>query len=203
MSASPPEDPPDPSVPPNRDATFLLARMEGGDSAAAQELLPLVYEQLRSAAGRLFRGDGGDHTLQPTALVHEAYLKLARTPGGSWTGRAHFCAVAALAMRQILRDHARAKRALKRDGGARAPRELTASPVTGHFVDLLVLEETLTRLAEVDERGAQVVDLRFFGGLTGGETADYLGISRATEERIWRRSSAWLRVQLGDAEPTP
>lgn len=203
MSTGPHDDAPAPGAPPPPDATLLLARLEGGDDAAAQELLPLVYEELRSAAGRLFRGEGRDHTLQPTALVHEAYLKLARTPGGSWTGRAHFCAVAARAMRQILQDHARAKRALKREGGAPAPRELTASPVTGHVVDLLVLEETLTRLAEVDERGAQVVDLRFFGGLTGDEIADHLGISRATEERIWRRCAAWLRTQLDEGVSAP
>lgn len=179
------------------DATLLLHRLERGDAAAAKELLPLVYDQLRATAGSFFRMQSSDHTLQPTALVHEAYLKLVRTPEGRWQGQAHFCAVAATAMRQILQNHARDKRAEKRGGGAqRLPLTTIAMPSTSEPVDLLELDEALTELGGIDERGARIIELRFFGGLSNDEIADLLGTSRPTVERSWRRSRAWLKARL-------
>lgn len=181
-------------------ATQLLARLQSGDSSAAHDLLPVVYDQLRSLAGRYFRGDAGRHTLQPTALVHEAYLKLVRSDA-EWSGREHFCAVAATAMRQILMNHARAKRAAKRDGERV---DLTidefATPAGKDVIDLVALDEALTKLAEHDPKLARIVELRFFGGLTMDEIATHLQVTRRTAQRDWRWIRAWLSAELsGDA----
>lgn len=183
-------------------ATVLLQRVQYGDADAARDLLPLVYEQLRATAGSFFRAQQHNHTLQPTALVHEAYLKLVGNVETQWEGRSHFCAVAATAMRQILLDHARAKRALKRGGDAQK-KELTniETPSSSEVIDLLALDEALTRLTEIDADGARIVELRFFGGLTNEQIADLLRMSRPTVERSWRRCRAWLRTQIsGDAD---
>ena len=179
------------------EATLLLRRVQEGDVSAGESLLPLVYEQLRATAGSFFRTQPADHTLQPTALVHEAYLKLVGGGGDGWEGRAHFCAVAARAMRQILQDHARGKRAAKR-GGDRSKESITFIQTPSHSdrVDLLVLDEALDALSAIDAQGARVVELRFFGGLTHEHIADVMGISRPTVERLWRRSRAWLGTRL-------
>lgn len=193
----------DPGARGQGEATLLLERVRAGDDAAAQALLPLVYDQLRAMAGSYFRGQRADHTLQPTALVHEAYVKLVQGADIDWQSEAHFCAVAARAMRQILTDHARARAALKRGGGGgggevveRVPLEGVTSPSGEHAIDPLVLEEALVRLEQMDERQARIVELWFFGGLTVEQVAMVLGTSTSTIERAWRRCRAWLADEL-------
>lgn len=184
------------------DATRLLRRVEAGDDTAVEALLPLVYEQLRGTAGQFFRAQRADHTLQPTALVHEAYIKLVRADGRKWQGRTHFCAVAAKAMRQILQDHARAKHAAKRGRHAeQVGVTRIEAPNDGSPIDVFALDEVLSRFAEIDQRGARIVELRFFGGLSNAQIASVLDVSVPTVERVWRRSSAWIRAKLDDAEP--
>ena len=181
---------------PDGDATLLVARLQSGDAAAAEELLPLVYERLRATAGAYFRTQDADHTLQPTALVHEAYLKLVQHRGSGWEGRAHFCAVAATAMRQILHDHARARSAAKRSGRRKVPMTTIQTPSGATSFDLVALDESLSRLAEIDERDARILELRFFGGLTNERIAGVLDVSLRTVERSWRRTRAWLKSEL-------
>ena len=163
----------------------------------------MVYTDLRALAGSYFRAQPADHTLQPTALVHEAYLRLINQRDMAWTGRAHFFAVAAKAMRQILVNHAYKRGALKRGGDRRkltllepahAAEALTAS-------DLVSLHETMNALAELDERKSQVVEMRIFGGSTMEEIAHVLGVSKTTVESDWRFARAWLAQRL-DEEPT-
>ncbi|HNO80222.1 MAG TPA: sigma-70 family RNA polymerase sigma factor [Phycisphaerae bacterium] len=178
-------------------ATILLERVSCGDSGAASELLPLVYDELRAVAGGYFKGQGPSHTLQPTALVHEAYLKLVGG-GQDWKNHAHFCALAATAMRHILIDHARAKRAAKRSGVmADLSVEGLESPSGSSVLDLVALDDALTRLSKQSERSARLVELRFFGGLSTNEIADVLGISPATTAREWRHARAWMSRELG------
>lgn len=182
---------------------MLLRRIEDGDSKAAGDLLPLVYDQLRALAGSYFRGQRADHTLEPTALVHEAYLKMVRGvagEGGGFSGSQHFCAVAATAMRQILANHAEAKRAAKRGGGAqRVPLEQITSPVGERPIDVVALDDALCRLGEADERLARIVELCYFGGLTLEGAAELLGVSRSTVARGWRQARAMLNVELTGA----
>lgn len=197
-----PADPHEPDPVEFADATRLIARLRDGDQDAASELLPIVYDELRARAGAFFRGQRSDHTLQPTALVHEAFLKLAQSESNNWLNRANFCAVAATAMRQILADHARAKMTAKRGGGMRRQVTTIAAPSSDGAVDLLALHEALEKLADIDARQAHIVELRFFGGLTIEETAAVLDVSESVVERSWRRSRAWLRVELDGAPPT-
>lgn len=179
------------------DATVLLGRLGNGDGAAADQLLPLVYGQLRALAGSYFRGQRPDHTLQPTALVHEAYLKLINASNTDWKSRAHFCAVAARAMRQILMNYAEAKRAAKRGGGAeRISLDAVSTPSGDHVLDIVALDDALTRLGEANERQARIVELRFFGDLDMSEVAEVLDVSQRTVERDWRTARAWLNVEL-------
>lgn len=182
------------------DATMLLHRIHAGDESAVTALLPLVYDQLRAMAGGYFRGQRADHTLQPTALVHEAFLKLVRHGGEDWNSQAHFCAVAATAMRQILADHADAKRAAKRGGDAhRVPLEDVTTPSGDRRLDIVALDESLSLLQAADERQARIIELWFFGGLSLGHIASLLGISQRTAERDWRRARAWLNKRLAGA----
>ncbi len=188
---------------PCEQTTQVLARLDGGDFSAAAELLPLVYDQLRAVADKHFRRQPADHTLQPTALVHEAYMKLVDQTVEKWSSRAHFFAVASKAMRQILINHAH-RRAAARRGGDRQKltfvEELTPTPQ--REVDLLVMDEALTKLAALNERMARVVELRFFGGLTVDEVAHVLGVSKRTIEGDWETARAWLSRALGeDDEP--
>lgn len=182
-------------------ATLLLNRLGDGDATAARDLLPLVYEQLRAMAGGYFRGQRADHTLQPTALVHEAYIKLIRSDG-AWENRTHFCAIAATAMRQILTDHARAKRAAKRSAGTI---DLSAadieSPSGASTIDLIALDDALTKLHGLNEEYARLVELRFFGGLTYEEIATLQSVSsRALRDR-WRNARTWMSRELSEGEP--
>jgi RNA polymerase sigma factor (TIGR02999 family) len=189
------------------DVTELLGRLGTDDGSVAAQLLPLVYDELRALAQSHFARQSSRHTLQATALVHEVYLKLAR--GAAWSGRDHFFAVAAQAMRQVLVDHARRKRAEKRDGG-RERVELaeglarTAEAGAGTVCDVLDLEEALERLAALAPRKAQVVTLRFYGGLTNEAVAEAIGIARATVADDWAFARAWLAKELSkDAAPAP
>lgn len=176
--------------------TVLLKRLERGEQRAAEELLPLVYHELRSRAGRLMAGERSDHTLQRTALVHEAYLRLVK-PGANFESRLHFFNAAALAMRRILVDHAETRRAQKRGGGVKAV-NLDDVDVAGDTpsVDILSLDEALTRLAERSPRQAQVVHLRFFAGLKDAEIAELLDVTEKTVRRDWATARLWLYGEM-------
>jgi RNA polymerase sigma factor (TIGR02999 family) len=183
--------------PSKHDVTLLLADVGRGDPAAAARLMELVYAELRALAGDYARRQRADHTLQPTALVHEAFLKLVDADEAAWNDRAHFFAVAATAMRQILTDHARAKRAQKR-GGEWDKVTLSDVSTAGakNAIDLIALDDALTELAAFDERKHRIVEMRFFGGLTVEEVARVVGVSTTTVESEWRAARAWLGVRL-------
>ena len=184
------------------DATVILNDLRDGDETAAERLLPLVYEELRAIAGSLFTAQPNGHSLQPTALVHEAYLRLVRQDGATFADQAHFLAVAAIAMRQILVDHARARAAEKRGGDrARVTLDLAAIPEQDDEVDVLALHDALKGLRELDERKAKVVELRFFGGLTMEQVSTALGISRGTATTDWRFARAWIVRELRGVPP--
>jgi len=177
--------------------TEVLQRISGGDPGAVDRLLPLVYDELRAVARRELRRERSDHTLQPTALVHEAYLKLARLDRLEWRDRAHFFGAAAGTMRRVLVSHARRKRAEKRGGGAKAvPLENVVLAARERPEDVLALDEALARLADLDSRQAQVVECRFFAGMSVPETAEALGVSPATVKRDWTAARAWLNREL-------
>ncbi len=178
------------------DATILVTGLTEGDAAAADALLPLVYRDLHAAAEALLRGERSGHTLQPTALVHEAYLRLVDQSRVNWAGRTHFCAVAAEAMRRVLVDHARGRGRLKRGGDReRVPLDPGALG-TPDGVDTLELDDSIRALQAVNERAARVVVMRYFGGLSTAEAAAALGVSDATVEREWRFARAWLFDRL-------
>jgi RNA polymerase sigma factor (TIGR02999 family) len=183
-----------------RHVSRLVAQSAAGDAAAAAELFPIVYEELRRLAAAALRRERTDHTLQPTALVHEAFLRLAETPGASWENRAHFVAVAARVMRRVLVDHARGRNALKRGNGEiRVPIDDVDVPAVGQDVDLVALDDALARLAMLDERQARIVELRFFGGLSVPETAALIGASERTVKRDWQVARAWLTRELSSS----
>jgi RNA polymerase sigma-70 factor, ECF subfamily len=180
-----------PVVAPTGDITHLLREWSNGDEAALQELTPLVYRELRRLADSYMRRERPGHTLQPTALIHEAYLKLiAQQP--AWESRSHFYRFAAHLMREILIDHARARRAQKRTGGERVPLADAEGIGSGRPADLIALDEALNRLEQFDKRKAQIVELRFFGGMTEKEAAEAIGISERTLRRELRLARAWL-----------
>lgn len=177
--------------------TGLLVRAEQGDRAATEELFPLVYDELRLLAERYMRDERPDHTLQPTALVHEAYIRLLGPEGASWENRRHFLGAAARAIRRILTDHARARDRRKRGGGRVAePLSHFAHNVSQTPVDVVALDDALTRLAALDPQKAAVVELRFFSGLSLEDTARALGISFSTVAREWRFARIWLYREL-------
>ncbi len=183
--------------------TTLLTRTAHGDRAAASQLFGIVYDDLKELARQLFVSERTDHTLQPTALVNEAYLRLRDCSALTWQDRAHFFSIAAKAMRQVLIDHARARLTAKR-GGGRARVSLHDSMNGGAVLDadILALDEALNRLADLDERKARVVELRFLGGLSVEEVAHVLEVSKSTVEADWRYARAWLSRALG-AEDEP
>jgi RNA polymerase sigma-70 factor (ECF subfamily) len=180
------------------DVTLLLNGVRDGGEDAESHLLAIVYAELRQIAAREFRKEHPGHTLQPTALVHEAYLKLFRQYQGEWKDRAHFFAVAAQVMRRILIDHARAALASKR-GGAIAPLSLEEGLVIAHdrLEELLVIEDALSRLEQHDARVAHVVTMRFYGGMDLEEISQALKVSSRTIKRDWRYGRAWLKANLG------
>ena len=182
---------------PNGPVTALLARVRDGDAEAKDEMVPLVYDELRRLAASYLRRERGNHTLQPTALVHEAYMKLVDQRQAAWQNRAHFMAVAAIVMRRVLVNHARDRAAEKRGGGV-APESLTVvgDVAAASAVDVLALDLALEKLEALDARKCRVVELKFFGGLTTEEAAEVVGASVATVERDWSFSRAWLFDQL-------
>jgi len=180
------------------DVTRLLLAWRGGDEAALERLIPLVHGELRRLARQYMAGEKPGHTLQPTALVNEAYLRLVGARRVNWQNRAHFLAMAARLMRRALVDAARAKRYQKRGGEAMKVTFDEALPIEDvRGVDVVALDEALDALAAFDERKSRVIELRFFGGLSVEETAAVLGVSPDTVMRDWRLAKAWLARELG------
>ena len=180
-----------------RDLTQLLVKWRNGDKSALDEMTPVLYEELRRLARHFLAGERVGHTLQPTALVHEAYIRLVDQKAVEWRNRAHFLGVAASMMRRILINYAEARHAAKREGYAQA---VTLDDALGLFtnpqVDLLDLDHSLDRLSEIDPQQGKVVELRYFGGLSIEETAEVLGISEATVKREWGTARLWLLQQM-------
>lgn len=178
--------------------TELLIDWGKGDQAALEKLMPLVYNELRRLAGNYLRREPAGHTLQPTALVNEAYLKLIGQRNAKWQNRAHFFAISAKLMRRILVDHARQRQAAKRGGSEQERLSITSAEtlLKQPEIDLLALNEALDELAQMDPQQGRIVELKFFGGLSIEETAEVLNISHATVERDWKMARAWLRRQL-------
>jgi RNA polymerase sigma factor (TIGR02999 family) len=182
----------------------LLAESGVGNQRALDELLPLVYRELRAIARRQLRGERRDHTLQPTALVHEAFLRLVGQDELAWRGKAHFLAIAGQAMRRVLVDHARRHRADKRGGGVAAlPVEAIADIGVAPGVDLLGLDEAMTRLERLDPRAARVIEQRYFAGASVEETAEALGVAPVTVMRDWKMARAWLQRELSSRDGAP
>lgn len=191
-------------MPPQNDVTLLLQRARRGE-AVAGELMPLIYDELHRLARRYMRSERSGHTLQATALVHEAYLELVGGRGGPWQDRAHFFAVAANVVRRILVEHARSRRSLKRGGGwQRVPIDALEHGESSADGNVLLVDEALQRLAALDAEKARLVELRFFGGLTNAEIAEAMGVSERTVARNWDFARAWLtralREDSGDDE---
>jgi RNA polymerase sigma-70 factor, ECF subfamily len=178
--------------------TQLLIDWEKGDQAALEKLMPLVYSELRRLASNYLRRERGEHTLQPTALVNEAYLKLVDQRNAKWQNRAHFFGISAQLMRRILVDHARQHQAVKRGGSQQQRISITSVEKLAQEseVDLLALNEALDELAHMDPQQSRIVELKFFGGLSIEEIGEVLGIGHATVERDWKMARAWLRRQL-------
>jgi RNA polymerase sigma factor (TIGR02999 family) len=184
------------------DVTQLLRDWQAGDTAAREALLPLVYEELRRLARHYLRGERLNHTLQPTALVHEAYLKMVGMEQIAWQNRAQFFGMAATLMRQILVDHARAYRAEKRGSGeVRLALDDAINLFSQPDFELIALDDALHALAKLDAQQARVVELRFFAGLTIEETAEVLGLSPMTIKREWRTARLWLRHEISRQKP--
>ena len=182
------------------DVSQLLRAWAAGDVHARDELVPLVYHELRKRASGYLRHERPDHTLQATALVHEAFMRLAGQDRVAWQNRGHFFAVAAQMMRRILVDHARERRAAKRPDAALRTDLDDRIPAADQPEHVLLLDEALNELATMDPRQGQIVELRYFGGLSEQEVADTLSVSRATVTREWRRARAWLYHRM---TPTP
>lgn len=191
-------------TPPNSgNVTQLLVDWRNGNDDALNQLMPLVYDELRGLAKRYMSRERSTHTLQTNALVNEAYLRLINQQDVDWQNRAHFFAIAAQVMRNLLVDHARAKQYAKRGGGAQ---QITLDEglaiASEQSVDVLALHEALERLAEVDERKSRIVELRYFGGLSAEETAEVLGVSEITIKREWLKAKAWLFRELSQTDVT-
>jgi RNA polymerase sigma factor (TIGR02999 family) len=175
----------------------MLRDWRNGDQEALEQLIPVVYDELHRQAARYLRREHPGHTLQTTALIHEAYLRLINQQNIEWQNRAHFYAIAARLMRQILVDHARRRQATKRGGSdIKVPLEEAMVISPGENVDLVALDEALTRLAAIDPQQSRIVELRYFSGLSVEETAEVLGVSSRTVKRDWKVAKAWLRQQI-------
>lgn len=192
------------SAPTRQEVTKVLIDWSKGDRSAAERLMPLIYDELRQIARGYLRRERADHTLQATGLVHEAYLRLVDQTATSWQNRAQFFGVAACVMRRVLVDHARRHRAEKRGGGWEKV-EFDEALAAGlpRSLDLVALDDALQQLARVDPRQSQVVELRFFGGLTTEEAAEVLEVSPRTIKREWRRARAWLYREIKRGEEDP
>lgn len=185
---------------PSQPVSALLNKWRAGDEQALQTLIPLVYQELRRIARYHLGRERPDHTLQSTALVHEAYLRLMKQGPAEIENRAHFLAVASQLMRQILVDHARRHRAAKRGGGLKLELNEAESLKNSSEVDLILLDRALNDLARLDPQQSRVVEMRFFGGLSIEETAGVLGVSSTTVKRDWASARAWLRREVGKSE---
>lgn len=181
--------------------TQLLSRARQGDSSATNELFPLVYEELRVLAAKHMAGERREHTLSPTSLVHEAYLRLVGPSDTSWDNRAHFFGAAAIAIRRILTDHARARARDKRGGGA-SPVRLEGDTLAGaaETIDHASLDDALNKLASLDPQKARIVELRYYVGLSVEQVAQALGVSQSTIAREWAFARTWLRRELCHSE---
>ena len=186
-----------PAPPPDHSISQLLFEVSHGNREAEAALMTQVYGELRRLARRYMRAERANHTLQPTALVNEAYMRLMADPSVTWQNRAHFFATAAQLMHHILVDHARARRAAKR-GGIQHQVTLTdgLASAEDHSVDVLALHEALEKLAALDARQARVVEMHFFGGMTFAESAHVLGTSERTVKRDWEMARAWLKLHM-------
>lgn len=182
---------------PQHEVTQILHDWSGGDKKAPERLMPLVYDELRRLARTFLAKERGAHTLQPTALVHEAYLRLVDQTRVNWQNRAHFYGIAASMMRRVLIDHARAHATDKRGGDAvRLSLDDVQVPLEQRAASLLALDEALEKLSEMDERKGRIVELRFFGGLSDEEIAEVLGVSTRTVLRDWKTARLWLYREL-------
>ena len=189
---------------PPGEVTALLGEMKHGRKDALDRLIPLVYKELRRLAGYYMRDERIGHTLQPTALVHEAFLRLVDQNRADWQNRAQFMGVAAQLMRRLLVDHARGRAAAKRGAGAPVTLDdarLNQGANIGQTEEILAVDEVLARLNDLDPQQAQVVEMRYFGGLSVEETAEAMGISTRTVKRDWAMAKAWLKTQLAPGEP--
>jgi len=185
------------------DVTRILAAIEQGDANAANELLPLVYDELRRLAAQKMSQESPGQTLQATALVHEAYLRLVGSEAQSWSGRTHFFAAAAEAMRRILIDNARRKKSIKYSGGRQRIDLSNAAPAGDsqtHLDDIIALDEALAKLSSKDKVKADLVRLHYFAGLTGEQAAEVLGISHNTADQYWAYARSWLRLEITRGE---
>lgn len=181
------------------EVTQLLHKLRNGNQEAEKQLIPLVYKELRRIASRYLRKERAGHSLQPTSLVHEAYLRLTQMKKIDWQGHSHFFAISATLMRRILVDHARARSNKKRGGEwdiVSLDDMLLPLPLPQRSLEIVAVDEALERLAELDERQSKIVELRFFGGLNEEETGCVLGISTRTVKRDWRLAKAWLYQEL-------
>jgi RNA polymerase sigma factor (TIGR02999 family) len=186
-----------PDQQPSTSVTVLLAKARSGDSSALADVFPLIYDELRRLAQQQLRREPDGHTLSPTALVHEAYMRLIDYSRLEWTGRAHFMAVASTAMRRILVDHARGHRSAKRGGMLKRVNIEDVELGTEDRAELLIaIDDALGRLKEIDARQAQVVECRFFGGMTEEETAEALGMGLRTVKRDWAKAKSWLHKEI-------
>jgi RNA polymerase sigma factor (TIGR02999 family) len=184
---------------PSASVTELLVKARGGDGSALANVFPLIYDELHRLAQQQLKREPDGHTLSPTALVHEAYMRLIDYSRMEWNGKAHFMAVASTAMRRILVDHARSHRSAKRGGVLRrVPIESVELGTEDRAELLIAVDEALGRLKEIDARQAQVVECRFFGGMTEEETAEALGIGLRTAKRDWAKAKAWLYREITD-----
>jgi RNA polymerase sigma factor (TIGR02999 family) len=192
------------SVPETRDVTRLLAEWQAGDQGALDRLMPLVYNELRRIAARYLHSEHKNHTLQTTALVHEAYLRLVDETRIQWQGRAHFFGVAATLIRNILVDYARTQKAAKRGGGAqKLALEEAFAVAADRETDLLAVDDALDGLSKIDPQQSRIVELRFYGGLTIEETAEVLRLSPSTVKRDWILAKTWIYRELSQSTVEP
>ena len=189
------------TTPTSANVTQLLIDWRGGNNDALNQLMPMVYDELRGLAKRYMRRESASHTLQTNALVNEAYLRLINQQNVDWQNRAHFFAIAAQVMRHLLVDHARSKQYAKRGGGAQQITLDEGLAVTDdNAVELLALHQALERLEAIDDRKSKIVELRYFGGLSTEETAEVLGVSEITIKREWAKAKAWLFRELSQSD---
>ena len=187
-------------VPAPKEVTRLLVAWSNGDRAALDDLIPLVYDELRRLASRYMRRESQGHTLQTSALINEAYLRLVDQKKVQWQNRAHFFGVAARLMRHILVDHARSRSRIKRGAGMQMVSLAEQAAISSDVAEVIALDDALKNLAEMDSRKARIVEMKFFGGLTNEEVAEVLKVTSRTVEREWRKAKAWLHREISKGQ---